>query len=216
MARLITPTILDKYAWLKKAPVKGGWKEKAQTDLYNALHRIKVPQEEFPEWLTAGIEFEKVLCRAVDNDSINKGSKVFEQCREYLAGCKFQTKTKRFIEIDGEEYLLFGYIDACKANTIIDIKTTSNYRGKQHYLNGWQHPIYLYCERAANFVYLVVEITYADGKLTLQESNIVEYSETSLHVLRDRIQDGIRDFMGYLDFDEELKDAYLHTFNRYG
>ena len=76
---------------------------------------------------------------------------------EQIKGSVWQEQVKKVIEINGERYLLKGFIDFYKAgDTIFDIKTTKHYiEGEMKFIFSTQHLIYLWCKGETKFKYLI-------------------------------------------------------------
>lgn len=210
MAKLITPSILDSYSWFKKCP--SSWKAKAMKDFMNQLNRI---WEDFPEDhpIKVGIKFEKQVQKYCQQNITDKGSDLFKEYVDKVRGATFQKKTKRFIEVDGVEYILYGKIDADFKDTIIDMKVTGKYKGKSQFLDKSQHRIYCFNERKKKFIYLVAEMDYKTMKII--DIHEVEYFVDDEEDLKQSIVDDIREFITFINADPLMKEAYYNTFNMY-
>lgn len=164
---LITQDLIEKVEWCKNAPhsiikeEKGGdgvmtWDVKAYNELVSRLNREPT---EFPEAAKRGVEFEKRLYAQVDRGVTTKGSKHFQALCELLSqGYFFQKSQKSSLDVEGNDVLLYGKMDAVNFQEprIIDIKTTEKFsRGK--YLESVQHELYCYMTGIPFFTYAVVE-----------------------------------------------------------
>jgi len=215
MSYLITPTLLDAYDWFNKAPQS--WKKKAWEDLVRKLNRTSWTPTAA---IKRGMAFEKKVyenCNR-DLDSFSSTEIFKDVCRE-IKGGDFQKKLKKIIVVNDKEYLLYGKTDAWFPNVIKDIKTTKEYKGKSKYLSGWQHILYSYMSGIKDFKYIVVEwddLEKDDTKLLPGELYIIEYKMSSREENKKLIEDKIKDFMGFINGDTELSEAYYNKFNLYG
>lgn len=104
-----------------------------------------------------GIDFENLVTDIVCNrgDRSNKWFDAAYKVAEIVRGGVLQCRSKRIIQVDGMQILLYGRLDCLKAGEIFDIKFSSKYeRGK--YIDSTQHPTYLeIVPEATRFTYLV-------------------------------------------------------------
>lgn len=216
MSRLITTSLLGSISWARNCPPS--WREKAFKDLRNQLARVWVEPEKGSA-IERGIRFEKtvyaLLNRGVDIESVN-ASDAFKEVLRKCENGEFQKRTKRFLTVAGEEYCIYGKIDVWKPteSKIIDIKTTSRFKGRDHYLGSMQHVIYCHNERVPDFTYLVVEFD-GDGSNTIVDLHEIEYHNDNYDAMKAEIEDRIVDTMEFLQSDEELLKLYLTKFSRY-
>ena len=204
MAYLITPTLLNQFDWMMN--IEPEKKNKAEEDFSNILHRI------YPDPSPAillGRKFEHYIMKSVKTGK--DGSDKFNQIRDIFHKAKFQQNTKKTIKVDGEQYLLFGRMDALFPDKIIDLKTTSNYRGEDYYLKGWQHRIYSYCTNILNFAYVVVVLN-EDEKIESYE--IINHS-IDIQLAKNLIIGKIRELNEFLEKNEHYEHAFKHIFTRY-
>jgi hypothetical protein len=223
MSKLITTSFLDAVEWCKKAPdsicsdnPNKTWKQKAYDDIKNTLGR--------GEWVTTkatarGISFEAQIYHILNSNSEDT-VKCSDNFRKVLQACKggvFQKKTKAIVELDGEEYFLYGKIDAWFHDHIIDIKTTGKYSGKDKYLGSAQHLIYCYSENIKDFEYIIAEFNGEDSNIIKHIYNVPYHMNDSKEV-EEEIKNRIFSAMAWLDnFPEpgDLKDLYMHKYNRF-
>lgn len=209
MSKLITASLVGAVDWLQKCPPS--WRTKALDDLTNQLARrsFDVP----PPSMQRGMDFEAAVYSRAGLVN-NKGSEHFmwfvEQCR----GGIFQKKTKRYVEIDGVEYCLYGRIDVWFHDVIKDIKTTGRYRGKEKYLDSFQHKLYCFTERIPKFKYLVAEFQ-GDADHFIVARHEIEYVVEDWARLRKEVLEKVRSVITFLKHDEELFELYNTTFSRY-
>ncbi len=208
MALLVAPTLLNSYDWYNK--VTGQYKIKARNDLFKTLSRDY--SGEMPIHMKKGIEFENQVYKWANSDRTGKGSEKFNQVCDMVKGGYYQKKSKENIMIDGVEYCIYSKLDVRMLNKIIDIKTTSNYKGKAYYLSGWQHKWYCFTERIFDFEYLVVEwgLSYE-----IENIHIVKYHAPGLPELKVDIMKGIQKFIDFLKQNEDLWDAYYNKYCLY-
>ena len=210
MSRLITSSLFSSIDWHTNCPPS--WKEKAIKDLRNMLARI---------WTTPnpaaqrGIDFEKLLysvLRQGKEDKVNCS----DEFREIMKTCKggsFQKKTKKYIEVNENEYCLFGKIDVWFHDVIIDIKTTGNYKGEKNYLNSMQHKLYCYIEHIRNFEYVVAEFNGDSGPIL--KVHTIPYQVNYWDKLEEEIIEKIKEAINFLKTDEEIFELYTTKYSLY-
>jgi len=209
MSRLITASLIGAIDWLNKCPP--AWKTRALEDLTNQLARIY--EKEMPLRMKRGIDLETAVYvhAARHNDA---GSEHFQWLVFECRGGVFQKKVKRFIELDGYEYCLYGKLDVWFPDVIKDVKTTGQYGGRQKYLDSFQHKLYCYIEQIPKFKYIIGEFQGDDeGKLIAHHE--VEYEVKDWHTLHEEVLDKIRATMEFLKGDAKLLRLYATTFSRY-
>lgn len=211
MSRLITQSLVGSVDWYTNCPPD--WREKARADLVNQLSRASFEGEP-PTVIRRGYLFEDAVRDHVIRESV-KASEHFlwflEQCR----GAVFQKKVKRYVEIDGVEYCLYGRIDAWFVNVIKDIKTTGRYGGRDKYLNSFQHKLYCYIERIPSFVYLIAEFDGPQSMGPVIAHYAVDYQAPPLEELEREVITKVKEVVDFLKSDEELYTLYTTSFSRY-
>ena len=213
MSRLITQSLLSKIDWILNCPPS--WKEKAFQDLNNMLNRVWT--EPGPP-AKRGMDFERVVYSILSKKHLDIAllncSDFFREVLRLCQGGQFQRKTKSFLTIAGEEYCLFGKIDVWFPNLIIDLKTTGNYKGRDHYLKSMQHKIYCYNERIKDFKYIVVEFTDDENNI-IRNVHKIEYSINDRSYLRKELENKILDTLAFLEADKDLLRLFLTKYSRY-
>lgn len=208
MSRLITASLIGDIDWLNKCPPS--WKVRALEKLTNQLGRIYTP--EMPAAMKRGIELETAVYVHVAHHS-EAGSKHFQWLVFECKGSIFQKKVKRFIELDGHEYCLYGKIDAWFPDVIKDVKTTGQYGGRQKYLDSFQHKLYCYIEQIPMFKYIIGEFRGDEDKLIAHHEIIYEVKDW--HTLHEEVLEKVRATIKFLKGNEKLFDLYTTTFSRY-
>lgn len=221
MSLLIAPTLLDSYDWMMKAPdsIKKGtnisWKEDALNQLEATLTRAPFRPNKA---IIKGMEFERMACAKskVANIDALKASDNFKKVCHLIKGGDFQVKTKKFIVVDDKEYVLFNRLDVKFPKLIKDIKTTANYRGQANYLSKWQHKFYTLTDEIRDFQYIIAEWKDADvDDFTIKQVHLINYYAGDFEAIQKEIEGHIRLFMEFLEGNKKLKEAYLHTYNRF-
>lgn len=205
MGNLITPTLMDSLDWLYNSPPS--WKEKAYEDMLNKLNRVFTSNIHVEK----GQYFERVLYENCKKDPI-PGSDYFREICNCIKGGTFQSKGKIFETIRGENFCLFGRFDVLFPNLIIDIKTTSNWKGKSKYLKGWQHKFYCLIKQIHHFKYIVAEWS-PDWRI--KNVHYIDYHVDSFEGLRKEVKEKIEEFLDFLEMNPEYKEAYYEKFNLY-
>lgn len=210
MALLMTPTLWDSIDWLNKCP--DSWKQRAYDSLSNTLNRIWKPNEA----IKRGISFEKQICHGT-----NPINEIAPELREkfmtaydmiHAIGHVFQKKVKKIIDYDGKEFCLYGKLDVFFPDLIIDIKTTSNYRGKSSYLAKWQHKVYTWLTRIKDFLYIVFEF---DEHGNMVDIHFIEYHIDDFGPIGTEILENLDKVVTFLRKDKALSKAYMKKFNLY-
>ena len=144
MARfLITHSLLS--SWLhaiKEDPYADATTERDNyAEFLDVLNRVQTPPTEA---MQNGLDFEELVT------SIANGADY-----QVVRGGQFQLKAKKYVTVNGIDFLMYGRLDVLNAGTIYDIKFTKNYdRGK--YFGSTQHPMYFeLIPEASRFTYLV-------------------------------------------------------------
>lgn len=224
MSLLITTSLIDSVNWAKNAPNSPckdnpeiTWKQKAYNDLKNTLARIYAPGGFYME---RGVRIENTVYKIIEEGKVDtvSCSAHFKKVLDLCNGGVFQKKTKSFIDVDGQEYCLFGKIDVLfPKKKIIDLKTTGSFGGRDKYLKTLQHKIYCYNERISDFDYVIMEFESEEND-KLRDVHIISYKAEDFDSVKADITKAIRDTMAFIEaFDEEgdLLDLYMHKFNMY-
>jgi len=208
MSKLITASLVGAVEWAQECPPS--WKERAKKSLDDQLNRVWVPPEPGSS-LELGIDFENKVYHYADAKLIvPAGSEHFQWFVSECRGGVFQKKTRRIIELDGEEYCLYGKIDAWFPEVIKDIKTTRNYKGQSHYTKSFQHVLYMHVEHIKRFEYLVAEFIEGQKQVVNHYKDCVEVEDTE--ALRAQIDDKIRRTMDFIRRNG-LMEAYTDKFS---
>jgi hypothetical protein len=208
MSKLITASLIGAVDWAKTCPPS--WRAKAQEDLSNQVNRIWIePPADSP--LRLGQDFErKVYEYAEKKLVVPAGSEHFQWMVKQCRGGIFQKVARKIIELDGEEYCLYGKIDVWFPDVLKDVKTTSNYKGVSHYTSSIQHVIYMYVERIPKFVYLVAE--FEKGQKQIVDHHEIVIGNVDIDGLRLDIDNRIRETMEFIR-QNGLMDAYMEKFS---
>lgn len=135
----ISASLLNSWAYLWEADEK--WKDKVFEEFKQRLHGVRLPKTEA---MQRGIDFEEL--------AINGGVPIISQ---EIQGGVYQVYAQRYINVDGVDYKLLGYLDVLKSGVIMDTKRNNQYEyGK--YQTSYQHPMYfVLIPEAYEFRYLV-------------------------------------------------------------
>lgn len=199
---LITPTLLNSFAFYTQE-IEYKSEEEQRQEFLQTLKRVK---SEPTEAMQRGIDFENAVNfysqdhshQSEDTCKLLCSNVIFDLAQIVKNGF-WQQVVKKDIIVGNQEFLLYGKCDVIKANTIYDIKFTSNYDiGK--YLNSSQHLIYLYCSGLSKFQYLI-----SDGKSYWIEDY---YNDSNIE---NNIKSKINEFIGYLENDEQAKTIYFEN-----
>jgi hypothetical protein len=202
MRYLLTSSLLSAWKWF----VEHSDEERSIEDIRKTFAREKITQTEA---MKAGIEFEadvyQWLTRACGDgecEDVDYWKCVEEIAGEIRGGC-YQVKSQRELVIGDRTYLLYGRIDALKADTIYDIKFTGSPYEIGKYYDSPQHRMYFYIlPEVPRFVYLT-----SDGKNVWQE----EYrAEDCGSILPDAA-----DFDSWLRSRPEYRSVYEEKWQAY-
>lgn len=132
------------------------------------------------------------------NEFYTKNTQYFSCVKEIADVVKdgvWQSSCKKDLQVSGKNFILYGRCDVIKADTIYDIKFTSNYDvGK--FNDSIQHLIYMYCLDLDKFAYLV-----SDGKSFWREDYFA-------NDLENKIKSKISEFIQYLERDKEASNMF--------
>lgn len=230
----ITPTLLNSFDWLGKAPstinkeTGRPWDEEAYESILNMLHK---------EWRTSqamhhGLDFENAVQRFEERrrrgDAQNaKLSDLFVEFCGHFEGMLFQQWIDTSLKVDGDDFYISGRVDAIQKKgsnpRIIDIKTSTKY--KDSYLDTWQHSIYMLATGISEFAYLLAILAYDDDKS--YEDNKGKAKLTAYHIINtpvpnnrqelvEKVETGIRNFMIWVNQHPDMQDAYYNRYNSRG
>lgn len=213
---LITPTLLDKFEFVKNAPPS--WKERAYISFVQMIRR---EPGDFPLWIKKGIEFEDAIyAQCTKASKLNKmtvdvGSPHFQTVANDCLGGAFQEVLQKDIEVDGESVHFYGKTDVSFPHIIKDIKTTLKWKGQDKYLKGFQHKIYMWISGVDKFEYVVV--VWEDEKSDkIRAVHRALYNPFSFGVKPDLeydILEAVRELFKYLRANN-LWDDYYHAFSK--
>lgn len=222
-SRLITTSLIGAVDWCNTAPkthidhdpTKPTWRDQAFVDLDKTLNRV---WDNSPKpYLDRGIKFENAVYKEAGAPT-GRGSEHFQWFVSECKGGEFQRKSKKYIDIDGFTYCIYGKLDAWFPDIIKDVKTTSKWKGDTNYLNTWQHRLYCYTENINRFRYIVAVFDDPDeGPLsnTIVERHAVDYVVPDREELEQDIVSKIKEVVSFLSIDPEWFDAYTNKFSMY-
>ncbi|NCE63694.1 hypothetical protein D1159_03650 [Pseudoflavonifractor sp. 524-17] len=200
MAFLITQSLVSAWAYLFDCAE--GQEDVARAEFERTLHR---ETGERTEAMQAGIDFENAVY--ADAAGLPYSAPMWEngikKVSDFIQGAQVQVKLSRPIEVDGEEYLVYGVLDALRAGIIYDVKFTSakgglggrDFYGK--YLDSPQHPFYFYLvPEARAFCYLL-----SDGEDVYVEPYFPNECRSAESIIRTFIHSIAE--MGYLNLYRE-------------
>jgi|WetSurMetagenome_2_1015567.scaffolds.fasta_scaffold161458_3 hypothetical protein len=179
-------------------------------DLVNQLGRVWIEKPD-KDTLRLGRDFEDKVYQYA---SIEKEFKSSEHFRWFVDQCKggiFQKKLRKIMNIDGEEYCLYGKSDVWFPDIIKDIKTTHAWKGEERYLSSFQHKMYCYVDGIMRFSYLVAEFQDLP-KPTIVAHHEVKYETPSLELLEGEILETIAKFISNVNAESDLKLLYETKF----
>lgn len=235
MAHLITSSLLDSFDWLQHCPAS--WKAKANEEFLGTIRRTKT-WEPSPE-AQRGMDFEDFICKncnvktreefedysrkgfahLLDKDnSVSDSDKLIYAQRCVVTAMVFydlckagqqQVKVQRELDVFGEKYLVFGYADIVHPNKILDIKTTTKYRGDSKYLKRAQHHAYCYALGVPEFVYVVADYRGTKYPLDWHTVPVRSDEEQAQSTLKGRIHNMVSYLKQY-----DLFDDYVQLFSK--
>jgi hypothetical protein len=217
VSRLITPSLVGAVEWARKAPhthidkdpSKLTWHQQAQVDLQKML--VRDYSGPVGPALQRGIDFEDAVYREAQLRT-GRGSEKFQWFVQECLNGKFQFKSKRYIEVDGFEYCLYGKLDVRFDDIIKDIKGTGKWKGDANYLDTFQHKQYCYTEHISKFRYLVA--VFDDDNKTILETHSVDYVVDDWKALEQEVVTKVKEVVAYIE-SHKLLEAYTTEFSLY-
>lgn len=191
MRYLITQSLLASWLYQFSAPDEQ-WRE-AQDEFLSTLRR---EQKEATPAMQNGLAFESEVYKVVHGEPRNvhpTWESGIQAVATVLRGAQTQVKASRVLQLDGEEFLVYGILDALRAGVIYDVKFSNKAFGSTElagkYLESPQHPAYFWIvPEAYEFRYLV-----SDGADL--------YVETYAKADTPPIADIIREFAASIKYD---------------
>ena len=213
MSRLVTASIVGAVDWLKNCPPS--WRDKAREDLTNQLGRVwKEP--EAGSSLNLGRTFEDQVYKWAAKDAVDAGSEHFKWFVSECKGGEFQKTIKRIVTIGEVDYCLYGKADVYFPTIVKDVKTTKRWKGREGYLKGFQHKLYLYVLRDVDaFRYLVAEFEDKRDSPKIMAHYAVDYAVTDRSELEQSVLATLDGFVDFLSKDPQLWELYTTKFSRY-
>ncbi len=154
---MITHSLLSSWLYsMKENPYTDSTNEpdEPMAEFLQVLRREPSPTTDA---MQKGIDFENLVTDIVCNrgDPSHKWFAAANKVARIVRGGVLQCRSKKIIQVDSMQVLLYGRLDCLKAGEIFDIKFSSKYeRGK--YIDSTQHPVYLeIVPEAMQFTYLV-------------------------------------------------------------
>ena len=160
MRYLLTQTLIG--SWLYQFNCGEEQEEEARADF---LRTLRKEQKETTEAMQNGIDFENEVYKVVHKiprSPHDKWESGIQAVATVLRGAQTQVRASRGLELDGDEFLVYGVLDAIRAGVIFDVKFTNHKFGESNfyldgkYLDSPQHPAYFWIvPEAYEFRYLV-------------------------------------------------------------
>lgn len=210
MPRLISPTLLDSFAYYQSIEDEEA-SERSRQELLNRLRGVKAPPSSA---MQRGIQFEQDVCDAIDGNPVDstrqltpKHASIILQVAQELNGSTRQSHVGYWLD---EETLIHGYVDFLLPRVIVDTKTTASYDwGK--YIGNCQHLAYLTALNHLNYSHFryIAVLFNRDGQALDVTWEDYYYRPQMLDELRARCGD----FFDYLTADTEMGEAYYSRDN---
>lgn len=205
MTRLISPTLLDSFAYYQGLEDEERHAQ-ARQDLLNRLRGVKTHPTKA---MQRGIQFEQDV-RDMSTGSFNIGArKLSEKHLEIISlvaqkvkGAERQEHVSYWIDSDA---LIHGYIDFLLPGLIIDTKTAGRAYEWGKYLNNCQHLAYLLALANTgykHFAYYIAIFNKNEASELAKEDYY--YSPKMTDILKSKCAD----FFDYLTIDQEMSEAY--------
>lgn len=205
MMRLISPTLLDSFAYYQGIDDEEQH-EQSRQELLNRLRGVKTPPTEAME---RGIQFEKDVCDVADRVFDEKGRGLSETHLEIVRSIGNKVRgAERQVHVGywlNNETLVHGYVDFLMPGLIIDTKTTGRAYEWGKYLDNCQHLVYLLALNHLgyrHFAYFIAVFGRDEAKELVHEDYY--YSPRMADTLKSRCAD----FFDYLTVDAEMSEAY--------
>ena len=153
---LMTHSLLSSWLYsLRDSPYEDATTERdAREEFLRVLRREPT---ETTEAMEKGNRFEALVTDIINGcgDRSDRWYDAASVVATELRGAQLQFTAQKTVSIAGDEYVLYGRLDALKAGVITDIKYTGSY-DKGKFYNSTQHPMYLFLvPTAKEFTYLI-------------------------------------------------------------
>ena len=157
MRYLLTQTLIS--SWLYQFNCGDEQEEEARADF---LRTLRKEPKETTEAMQNGIDFENEVYKIVHDVPRSPHAKWeggIQAVATVLRGAQTQVRASRGLELAGDEYLVYGVLDAIRAGVIFDVKFSNKTFGSTElagkYLDSPQHPAYFWIvPEAYEFRYL--------------------------------------------------------------
>lgn len=205
MPRLVSPTLLDSFAYYQSLEDEGA-SERSRQELLNRLRGVKTPPSPA---MQRGIDFEQDICDMIDGVLSKDDRPQSPRRTEIIATLAGNlSEASRQVHVGywlDNQTLIHGYVDFLLPKIIVDTKTTVSYDwGK--YIGNCQHLAYLAALNHLHyqhFRYLVVLFT-KEGQALGTTWEDYYYRPQMVDDLRVRCAE----FFDYLTADTEMGEAY--------
>lgn len=195
----LSPTLLDSFAYYMSIEDN----EQSAVKRTELLARLRGEEIQPSEAMLDGIQFEQDVLNTCTGKLNPDTSKPYGECvvevAEFVYGGTYQYPIR--YEFNG--IMVEGFIDFLKRNKVVDIKTTSKYDIGKYLFNN-QHLAYLLGlrrEKINNFVYIVTDFR-----------NVYKEEYNYHPDFENKFQSNISAFLGYLENDNEMKEAYYDIY----
>lgn len=208
----ISPTLLDALDWYRNCP--SSWKQRAFEGIVSRLQRKPYETTKAAE---KGLLFEDAVQKMAETGDIEITAPFMRQQAFYdiaaeLCGYKWQEWKEATMNIkDYGVVRMVGRLDAYCDDCIVDLKTTSSYKGENKYKKNWQHKFYCYWTGIPHFKYIVAEWENEDS---LSIANVYHIDITqNVDDAKEDIYNGLRGFFAFLK-THNLWDDYVYTYSK--
>lgn len=208
----ISPTLLDSLDWYRNCPPS--WKQRAFEGIVSRLQRKPYETTKAAE---KGLLFEDAVQKMAETGDIEITAPFMKQQSFYdiaaeLCGFQWQQWKEAYMEV--EDYgtvKMVGRLDALSDNLIVDLKTTSSFKGEHKYRKNWQHKFYCHWTGIPKFKYIVTEWENEDS-LSIAQVYHIEITQP-LAPAKEEIYNGIRGFFAFLK-THNLWDDYVYVYSK--
>ena len=184
----IYPSLLDAFVWYQKSE-----SENSEREFIDKINRVPITDEKALERMNNGTALNElvdryvtgerfegnngILTHVIDGKNYTANFSLVKELGEYLSDSLIQPYVEATINVDGNEVLIYGYMDYLDGFKAIDLKSTSSYDlGK--YKGSMQRHLYPVCLASDGINVELFEFLVTDFESVFKEPYPVDLEES--------------------------------------